>query len=322
VRVEDGRNYVLGTSERYDVIHVGGFHPLRSSSAASFYTVEFFADCKRILNPGGHLGLWLPLHAMPTRDCLIILRSFHTAFPHGTVWHKHTGDCCLLLGRQEPLAIDFLNYEGRVNRPAVRAQLARCRLSEAYDLLDSFCMGPETLGRIVGEGRVQTDRHPYIEYDLNRARPEHLTQNLDLLEGNRERVWPYLTNVPAERRGDVRDRLETWFLASERLLRVRRQEFDVPVEEANAAYREVLALNPADRNAEFFFRRWQAKILLGSARSRLELGDRKGAVEQLRLAGRLAPGTRGAAEAAFLLKELLYQDLGLESPAAGIPADR
>ena len=213
VRIEDGRNFVLVTRSRYDVIHVGGFHPLSGSGAASFFTVEFYKDCQRLLTPDGIFTGWLPLH-MPMEDLKIILRSFHEAFPDSSVWFKHSGEFCMLLGTLKPLRIDFQRLEQRMNQPSVRAHLARCDIYKAWDLLDSLCLSAEGIGKAIGDGPLQTDEHPYIEYDpLLLAGPtvQQLLSNQLLLEERRERVWPYLVDVPEDRREEVKAQLEKCF---------------------------------------------------------------------------------------------------------------
>ena len=304
VRVEDGRNYVLGTAQKYDVVHVGGFHPLRSSSAAGFYTLEFFEDVKRVLRPGGHFALWLPTHAMPSGDFQMILRSFLAAFPHATVWHKHSAECCLLVGGSGPLRIDFQRYERSLNEPSVRAHLARSGVREVWDMLDSFCLSEEGLRRAAGEGPLHTDAHPYIEYHTFRGKPGDRSVNLMLLTENRESVWPYLVNVPADRQTEAREQLDKWFRATQELLKAQRLEFQAPAELTAAAYRKAMELNPDDQNVRFLWRRWLAFYQTRMARSSFTAGRYEEGIEHLRLAVEIGPDTEFGAEAKFRLESL------------------
>jgi len=302
VRVEDGRNYVLGTAQTYDVIHVGGFHPLRSSSAAGFYTVEFFEDCKRILRPDGHFALWLPIHMVPYEDFRMVIRSFLAAFPHATLWHKHTADCCLLVGGAAPLTIDFQRYERSFNQPAVVEHLARSNVREAYDILDSFCLGPEALARIAGEGPLHTDRRPLIEYHNFRVKMSDRFLSLAALRENRERVLPYVVNVPSERRQEVEAKLDKWFLGSQVLLDAQLlDESRARPDRTAAAYQKAMELNPDDGNARFLWRRWSASYHLHLARQAFTSGQRDEFIAHLRQAYGACPESRFGAEAKFRL---------------------
>ena len=305
VRIEDGRNYVLGTANKYDVIHVGGFHPLRSSSAAGFYTLEFFEDCKRILNPGGRFALWLPLHMVPYKDFQMILRTFHKAFPLGTVWHKHTADCLLLVGGVGPIEIDFEQYESNFNRPSVFEHLARSNVHEVYDMLDSFCLGPEAIARIAGEGPIHTDEHPLIEYHNFRVKPNDRLRSLAALVENREPVLPYLIDVAPDRLGGVHERLQTWFTASQALLEAQYLDESVaPPDRTAAAYQMAIRLNPDDQNARFLWHRWLAYYHLGLALQAFDSGRRDDCIRHLFQAFDTCPESSYGAEARFRLEML------------------
>ncbi|MHC4591406.1 MAG: fused MFS/spermidine synthase, partial [Planctomycetota bacterium] len=164
LRIDDGRNYVLGTDRKYDMIQAGIIHPALSSGNASFYSVDFYRECKRILTPDGVMCQWLPLHRIPPEDFKMLIRSFQAEFPYTSVWYKHTSDFCSLIGTPRPLAIDFQDLERRVNRPEMRDHLARSNVVDVYDFLDSFCFADDTAERALGEGPLQTDDHPYLEF--------------------------------------------------------------------------------------------------------------------------------------------------------------
>lgn len=221
LRIEDGRNYVLATPERYDVIQVGVFHPNLTAGAAGFYSVDFYEDCRRILTDDGIFTQWLPIHGVPHEDIKTILRTFLTAFSHGTVWHKQSAGYCMLLGTKVPLRIDYQRVAEREQAPIVREYLARCEVRDAVDLLDSFCLGPEAVRRAVGGGPLQTDRHPLLEYHVWRFGRGDRDAGLGMLVRHRERVWPYLVNVPAGQREELKGRMEETFLATQDMLQTK-----------------------------------------------------------------------------------------------------
>jgi spermidine synthase len=313
VREEDGRNYVLGTGRRYDVIHVGGFHPVLTGGAAGFYTVEFYRDCQRILTPDGLFSQWLPIHQIPAEDFKTILRSFRAGFPYTSIWHKNSADFCMLLGSLTPQRVDFADFERRVDDPAMLRRLARCNVHEVYDLLDSFCMSAEAIDRAVGPGPLQTDRHPTIEYHKFRGMASDDMRNLALLAQARESVWPHLSDVPPQREPEVRARLATWFRATQQLLRAqcivadRRpmslSDFQASFAQAAQAYQAALALNPDDANARFLWGRALARHELSLARYCYDVRQRDLALEHLRRSAEASPDTRWGAEAKFLLEE-------------------
>ncbi len=311
VRIDDGRNFVLGATEKYDVIHVGGFHPVLTSGAAGFYSVEFYRDCQRLLTPDGIFSQWLPIHQIPHEDFKTILRSFRAGFPYTSIWHKHSSDFCMLTGSLKPQVIDFTQFERRMHEPRVLQHLARSNVYEVWDLLDSFLVSGEGIDRAVGDGPLQTDKHPYIEYHKFRAMQSDTMRNLALLAAHRERVWPHLTDVPEDRREEVKAQLEKWFEATAELLMAQCLVADkrsIPIDAYQARFQEIaghylraLELNPDDRNAEFLWKRALAHhhlLLAGFYQDRGQIAE---AEEHLRLSAAASPDTYWGAEAKFLL---------------------
>jgi spermidine synthase len=56
--VDDGRNYLMLTPRRYDVITADVIHPLFAGSG-NLYSLEYFQLMRRILNPGGIVLQWV-----------------------------------------------------------------------------------------------------------------------------------------------------------------------------------------------------------------------------------------------------------------------
>jgi spermidine synthase len=92
---EDGRSYVLGTGERFDVITSDPIHPWTKGSS-SLFTVEHFRNCARLLKPGGVMAQWLPLYQLSPADYLTAVRSFAGAFDEVSLYY--TGRDTVLLG--------------------------------------------------------------------------------------------------------------------------------------------------------------------------------------------------------------------------------
>ena len=196
------------------------------------------------------------------------------------------------MGTEEPLRIDFQDVRARVNRPAVRAHLARCDVQDVYDLLDAFCCADEKLADIVGTGPLHTDDRPLVEF-----------------------AWPRLVNVPPEESAQVRERLARWFRATGELqaaeyywvaLDVLPLSADVyarTFRQMQAAFGRCLALNPDDRNAEFIRQTALSAVHLATGRRCLAAGRRAEALENLRRAMESEPEGPYAAQARFFYRQ-------------------
>ena len=91
----DGRNHLMLTQERYDVISSAPFAPL-VGGAASLYSLEHFQLVRSRLAPDGMAAQFLPLYQLSPTDYLTIMKTFAQVFPDATVWF--TGTETVLVG--------------------------------------------------------------------------------------------------------------------------------------------------------------------------------------------------------------------------------
>jgi len=82
---DDARNFLLGTSEKFDVI-VGDLFTPWHAGTGSLYTVEHFKQAKKHLKKGGVFAQWLPLYQLTPESFEIITKTFATVFPEVTLW--------------------------------------------------------------------------------------------------------------------------------------------------------------------------------------------------------------------------------------------
>ena len=95
LRVGDAREFIANTQERFDQIVLDLTDPF--GPAVELYTVEFYAACRRILNPGGVVSLHLgsPIHLQESmrrigasvRAVFPVFRPYLQYVPlYGTLW--------------------------------------------------------------------------------------------------------------------------------------------------------------------------------------------------------------------------------------------
>jgi spermidine synthase len=155
LRVDDGRNFLLTTAKRYDVVTADVILP-RHAGAGALYAKEYFELVRNALADG---GLALQWNGAPTETPYkMILRTFMTVFPNTTLW----ADGTLMLGSREPFTFSQSGYEKRRANAAFR---------EVFDwnidfLRRNYVAGPAELEPWVGAGPIITDDRPLIEYFL------------------------------------------------------------------------------------------------------------------------------------------------------------
>ncbi|MXV76602.1 tetratricopeptide repeat protein [Candidatus Poribacteria bacterium] len=253
-KLNDGRNHILMTKTKYDMISTGIIHPLLIAGSSNIYTADFYRLCRKILTEDGIMCQWVPLHRLPEAHYKMIVRTFVEVFPETTLWYKYTPDFVILIGTREPLSIDYKNFISRAQIANIRAGLAADDL-DGMSLIDSFMMGPETVHKYVGVGPIHTDNRPRLEFFHGADLVGTTTQNVKGMAGYRERVLPYLTNYGttlAEKR-IARERLDTYFRATQKLIRGQIAYARGQYQNAANLMNEAVELNPVDETIRYNF---------------------------------------------------------------------
>jgi len=163
VVVNDGRNVLLASSDKFDAILSDSIHPVFAGNS-SLYTKEYFELCRKRLNPGGVVSMWLPLYSLRTDSYLAILRAFWEVFPQTVVWYDVSvrNEFTVVTGRAEPGPVQ-LRWEA-LEEPAVQASLAEARVRSPEDLASLVLLGPEEVARLVALVTPHRDDYPEVEY--------------------------------------------------------------------------------------------------------------------------------------------------------------
>jgi spermidine synthase len=162
LRIDDGRNYMMLTTKRYDVITADVILPIWAG-AGNLYSAEYFRLMRRVLGPGGLVLQWV---AGTEAEYKLIARTFLSVFPETTVWAGGG----LLVGSVEPLRLRQSDFEAKLAVPG-RAEALRDLGVTSFDaLLSTFVAGPDELRAFVGDGPFLTDDRPLAEYFLSLPR--------------------------------------------------------------------------------------------------------------------------------------------------------
>ena len=253
-KLNDGRNHILMTKTKYDMISTGIIHPLVSAGSSNIYTADFYRLCRRILSEDGIMCQWVPLHRLPEAHYKMIVRTFIEVFPETTLWYKYTPDFVILIGTRQPLRVDYKNFIARAQIASIREGLAADDL-DGLSLLDSFMMGPETVHKYVGVGPIHTDNRPRLEFFRGVDLVGTTTQNVKGMAKYRERVLPYLINYGTTlvEKGVVREELDTYFRATQQLIKGQIAYASQQYQNAAALMNEAVELNPSDETIRYNF---------------------------------------------------------------------
>ena len=264
--INDGRNHILMTKKKYDMISTGIIHPLVSAGSSNIYTEDFYGLCKEILSENGVMCQWVPLHRLPEAHYKMIIRTFIKVFPKTTLWYKYTPDFVILIGTLKPLLIDYDDFIKRSKIPRIQEGLAADDL-DGLSLLDSFMMGPKNVRKYADSGPIHTDDRPRLEFFKASDLTSSTAQNIIGMQKHRQNVIPLLRNygVTLSEQRETKERINRYFVATQKLIAGQIEyanaqsalmagkvnEFNSKIDTAVALISEAVDVNPNDETIRY-----------------------------------------------------------------------
>ena len=187
----DGRNFLMTTPERFDVITADPIHPW-FRGAGYLYTREYFKLVADRLRHGGLVSQWLPIYELTPQDLQSVVRTFRDQFKHTLMWLTHYD--AELVGSNSPILIDEVELGRRIADPAIAGDLRAVSMGSATDFLSYYLMGNEGMQRFGQGGILNTDDNLYLEFSapLSIAARPVMEANVNALCAYRESILPYL----------------------------------------------------------------------------------------------------------------------------------
>jgi spermidine synthase len=166
IHLDDGRNFLLKSDARYDVITMEPMPPALAG-VSDMYTKEFYDLCKGHLTPGGMVSQWVPMYYLTLEDMQMLYRTFTNAFPYAMVFH-HNFDT-FLVGSSEPLHLSPDAFHNRLVSKKLARDLEAIELLETEDLFGAYLMGRDAMVAFAGDAPVVTDDLPLVEFTAPKA---------------------------------------------------------------------------------------------------------------------------------------------------------
>lgn len=157
LRVDDGRNFLSLTRERFDVATADLIQPIHAG-AGNLYSREYFTLVRNALADGGLALQWIGDRS--DAQYKLIMRTFLDVFPHTTLWLGGQ----LMVGSTTPLTLAPALVDAKRARPETRAALDEVGIDSFETLTSWYVAGPDELRRFVGDGLLLTDDRPLVEY--------------------------------------------------------------------------------------------------------------------------------------------------------------
>ncbi len=199
--LDDARNFLLTTREKYDLIVSEPSNPWIAGVAALF-TEEYYRAARARLAPGGVFVQWVQAYSLYPEDLRMVLATFVSQFPQVTMWHGDAPDL-LLLAHSEWAPLRFDRFRALWANAALRADFESLGLRRPEGLIAFYLLGDAELRRLAVSSLRNTDDHTRLEYRAPRALlAKQLEQKnreliLDYQESELPPDWPRSRRAPA-----------------------------------------------------------------------------------------------------------------------------
>lgn len=166
--VHDGRNFLLTSRERFDVIRMDP-PELHTAGVVNLYTREFLERARDHLAPGGIFSVWINNVMTPLDETRMLLRTLRAVFPHVSVWHGPALYSWVFNASLTPHDPDLLRIEQQLADPRVRADLATTGIDDAVAFVSLYVMSGDALDAFAGTGPLVEDDHTRIDFSIPRS---------------------------------------------------------------------------------------------------------------------------------------------------------
>jgi spermidine synthase len=160
----DGRNYLVTTHKKYDLIIGDSTHP-RAYDSWILYTEEFYRSAKKRLKADGVFAQWVPVHGSMQGELFRIhLNTFRRVFPNCTFWYVYGSDQAFFMSTPEPLKIDPDVLQAKLDRLPAWFRADEYQIDSVARIAGHFWMDEPAMQRMVGpETRINTDDLHYFD---------------------------------------------------------------------------------------------------------------------------------------------------------------
>jgi spermidine synthase len=166
--IEDGRNYLLTSPERFDIIRLDP-PELHTRGIVNLYTKEFFELARDHLAEGGIFSIWVNIAYTPEAEMKMIARTAKEVFPHVTIWQSPWLYSWVINGSVAPRPPDLELLTTRFAEPQLEQDLASIPYKDPFDFLNYFVMADDEILEFAGNAPIITDDRTRLDFTVPRS---------------------------------------------------------------------------------------------------------------------------------------------------------
>lgn len=196
IAYDDARTVLKLSPQKYDVIITQPSNPW-TVGVGSVFSKEFYEICANKLKDGGLMTQWFHVYEMHDGIVGLVLRTFVSVFPYVEIWDCNSGDIVMLGALQPWESSPDACARAITDREVVVSDLKRIGITSPTVLFARQLASQKTAFAIAGDGAIQQDWMPILEYQAPKA--FFLAGQSTMLSRFDERTWQ-MDNAPAVKR--------------------------------------------------------------------------------------------------------------------------
>jgi spermidine synthase len=165
--VDDARNFLFTTREKYDLIISEPSNPW-IAGVATLFTQEFYRQVRAHLAQGGLLVQWVQTYSIFPEDWKMVMGTLAREFPQVSVWSGDYGDA-MLLAQSDPAPLSLDRIRRLWQDPALHEDFRGMGLFQPEGMIAMHLMDNAGVRRLTSGSSVNTDDLTRLEYHAPRA---------------------------------------------------------------------------------------------------------------------------------------------------------
>lgn len=194
--IADGRNFLLASEERYDVIISEPSNPWMRG-IGNLFSLEFYELAARRLAAKGVVSQWIHGYGLFPEDLKMVVKTFRSVFPHVTIWNTIRGDY-LLIGSKDPVVLDYNHLRSHyASLPGLREDMSSLGIHSPLALLADFMLGDQDTAQYSQHAWLNTDNLPLLEFSApDSLYADTIELNWRVMQGFKQQEFPPIVGLP------------------------------------------------------------------------------------------------------------------------------
>jgi spermidine synthase len=167
VTLDDARNFLFTTRERYDLIVSEPSNPW-IAGVATLFTREFYRAALARLAPGGVFVQWMQAYSLYPEDLRMVLATFLSEFHGATLWHGDAPDL-ILMAPSAPAAEILNRAQAPYSNLHLHEDFKQLGMDEPAGLFGFYMLDDAGLRDFSAGARINTDDLTLLEYHAPRS---------------------------------------------------------------------------------------------------------------------------------------------------------